>query len=74
MEEEDYEEEQEGELVEDDLYKGPVGIKDYEQEELWEDLDDLELEELENEALMNEEKKKRDEEEEAELKKLEQYN
>ena len=74
MEEEDYEEEQEGELVEDDLYKGPVGVKDYEQEELWEDLDDLELEELENEALMNEEKKKRDEEEAAELKKLEQYN
>ena len=74
MEEEDYEEEQEGELVEDDLYKGPVGVKDYEQEELREDLEDLELEELENEALMNEEKKKRDEEEEAELKKLEQYN
>jgi len=74
VEEEDYEEEQEGELVEDDLYKGPVGVKDYEQEELREDLEDLELEELENEALMNEEKKKRDEEEEAELKKLEQYN
>jgi hypothetical protein len=74
VEEEDYEEEQEGELVEDDLYKGPVGVKDYEQEELKEDLEYLELGELENEALMNEEKKKRDEEEEAELKKLEQYN
>jgi hypothetical protein len=71
VEEEDYEEEQEEEFVEDDLYKGPVGV---EQEELREDLEYFELEDLENVALMNEEKKKRDEEEEAELKKLEQYN
>ncbi len=58
-------------MEEDDLYKGPVRDNYSVQEQLKEDIDDLELE---NEALMNEEKKKRDEVEEVELKKLEQYN